>query len=70
MNCDKVIFDKISKMILRNSAIDSSKLKLKVSGGSAFLEGSVPSLNMKFLLEDIVANHPAVQIIRNFLTIQ
>jgi hypothetical protein len=70
MNYDKIVFDKISQLIRRNRSIDASKLRLKVSGGSAVLEGSVPEWRMKFLLEDIVAKHPAVQIIRNLLTIQ
>lgn len=69
MNYDKVVFDKISKMIRKNRSIDSSKLKLTVLSGSAVLEGSVPEWRMKFLLEDIVAKNPAVQIIRNFLTV-
>jgi osmotically-inducible protein OsmY len=70
MNHDKVIFEKISKMIRRNRAIDTSKLKLTVLSGNAILEGSVPEWSMKCMLEDIVANHPAVRIIRNLLTIQ
>lgn len=70
MNIDQKVLENLSKMIRKNSSIDSTHLRLKVSEGNAVLEGSVPKWEMKCLLEDIVAHHPAVRIIRNFLTVQ
>ena len=62
--------DGISEMLRLHSELDASNVQIEVKHSEVTILGFVPETKMKFMVEELIHNHPGVKEVWNLLKIK
>jgi hypothetical protein len=67
---DAELYEDLCETLLARDDLDTSDVTVAVREGEVALEGSVPERSMRYLIEDMVAGHPAVRDVDNRIRVR
>jgi osmotically-inducible protein OsmY len=67
---DAELYEDICEALMRRDDVDSSDVTVAVREAAVTLEGSVPRRDMRYLIEDLAAAHPAVRDVDNRIRVR